>query len=184
MSAAAGDGELSLPWCLHFFIPPNSFLCSPLLHTAALYKHLGEVLTGLQQCDTGPELVFEVSTAALCTVFTVTVSLSRPLHLIIINSVFWMQLNEPVKPPTSVSLGDDQPGAGVYWSTSCLQQCSSFCWGRRKGGRRGLELHPQLPLPAPGYTQFVLPLSWALHFNLHKKRWSFVHNKDQVEMKN
>lgn len=51
-----------------------------------------------------------------------------------------------------MSVGNDQPGVGVYWSSSRLQQCSSFCWGSRKGGRRGLELHPQLPLPTTGYT--------------------------------
>lgn len=57
-----------------------------------------------------------------------------------------------VKATPCVSAGNDQPGAGVHRSSARLQQCGSFCRGSRKGGRRDLELHPQLPLPTTGYT--------------------------------
>lgn len=55
-----------------------------------------------------------------------------------------------VKQTLCAPAGHDQPGVGVYRSSARLQQCGLFCWGSGEGGRGGVELHPQFPLPATG----------------------------------
>lgn len=104
--------------------------------------------------------LFTFTCCQACTVFTV---LSSSFDH---NCLNWAKTKKKDTAKTIICLssGDDQPGIGVYWTSSCLQQCSSFCWGNRKGGRRGLELHLKLPLPATGYTP-----------NTHTQKWSDKH---------